>query len=84
MFPAYTLTTNYTTENIKDNLKPKSAGVYYLQSVKYMQLINMRNGNRSVHRHLHALSNKRNYCIHVYLFVQERMHLFIGLTVMHI
>jgi len=37
-------------------------------------------------RHLAALYNERNFCIHihVYLFVWEHMHLFIGLTIMHI
>ena len=37
-------------------------------------------------QHLPALYNKRNYCIHVhmYLFVGVHMHLSIGLTAMHI
>ena len=46
----------------------------------------MRHGYRSVLRHLLALYNKRNYCIHVqgYLFVLVHVHLSIGLTAMHI
>ena len=37
-------------------------------------------------QHLPALNNKRNYCIHVhvYLFDRAHVHLSIGLTVMHI
>jgi len=49
--------------------------------------INMtRQGDRTALRHLSALNNKRNCCIHVhvYLFVREHAHLSIGLTVMHI
>ena len=37
-------------------------------------------------RHLSTLYNKRNYCIHVhmYLFVREHVHFSIALTVVHI
>ena len=48
--------------------------------------INMtRHGDCSALRHLPALYNKRNFCIHVhvYLFVPVHVHLSIGLTVMH-
>jgi len=40
----------------------------------------------SAHRHLPALNNKRNYCIHVhmYLFVWENVNLSIGLTIIMI
>ena len=42
--------------------------------------------DRSAIRHLPGFYNKRNYCIHVqvYLFVRVHMHLSIGLTVTHI
>ena len=37
-------------------------------------------------QHLLALYNRRNYCIHVqvYLFVRVHVHLSIGLTIMHV
>ena len=37
-------------------------------------------------RHFSTLNNKRNYCIHVhmYLFVREHVHFSIALTVVHI
>jgi len=47
--------------------------------------INMtRHGDRTTLRHLPALYNKRNNCIHVhvYLFVRVHVHISIGLTVM--
>ena len=45
-----------------------------------------RHEDHSTLRHLPALYNKRNYCIHVhvYLFVALHVHLSIGLTVIHI
>ena len=56
----------------------------YLRGI---DLINMTwHGDRSALRHLPALYNKRNHCIHVhvYLFVRVHVDLSIGFTIMHI